>query len=146
MVDDVLSLDKLHVVDLAGRLHPLEPVLIRELHAASHHLISLLDQGILCKSWIVANADEAILGQRLQLRALAGSFFVIKVRCIKVSLVVVTIASAHVEDRALAWGPLQIAAIPTMLLTEGLADSFQPGIDRFVMEFNVVVGRRFKLV
>ena len=67
-------------------------------------------------------------------------------RSIKVSFVVVTIASAHVEDRALAWGPLQIAAIPTMLLTEGLADSFEPGIDRFVMEFNVVVGRRFKLV
>ena len=146
MVDDVLSLDKLHVVDFAGRLHPLESVLIRELHAASHHLISLLDKSILSKSWIVANADETVFWQRLKLCALFDSFFVIEVRCIKVSLIVVTINSAHVEDRTLARGPLEIAAIPTMLLTERLADSFQPGVNRFVMEFNAVVGRRFKLV
>ena len=146
MIDDVLSLDKLHVVDLAGRLNPLESVLIRELHTASHHLISLLDKCIFSKSWIIANADETVFRQGLRLYTLTYSFFVIEVRRIKVSLIVVTIACAHVEDRTFAWSPLEIAAIPTMLFTEGLADALQPGVDRFVMELNVVVGRRFKLV
>ena len=46
MIDDVLSLDKLHVVDLSGRLHPFKSELVGELHASRHILVSTLDERI----------------------------------------------------------------------------------------------------
>ena len=117
MVDDVLSLDKFHIVDLSRGLHPLEPVLFRELHPTSHHLIPLLDQGILSESWVVTDADEAVFRKGFCLCPLAFTLLIIEVRRVKVSLIVVTITSANVEDGALARSPLQVAAVPGVLLT-----------------------------
>ena len=60
MIDDVLSLHKLHVVDFSSRLHPFESELVRELHASRHVLVAALDQRIFRQLRVITQADETI--------------------------------------------------------------------------------------
>ena len=91
MVDDMLPFNELHIVDLAGRLHPLEAELVRELHAARHRLVASLDEGVLGQRRVVADPDEAVLGKG-RATPLAIDLVVVEDGRVKVSLVIVAIS------------------------------------------------------
>ena len=146
MVYDVLSLHKFHIVDLAGSLHPLESVLVRELHSLGHGLVSALNQSLSGKLRIVAPAHEHFLRQRWQLYVLAILSLSIEIRCVQISFIVIVIARFDTKNRILAGGPLQIAATPAVLRAVRLTNALKPGIDRFVVELDTVVRGRFKFV
>lgn len=71
MIDDVTPLSKLHVIDFTGRLHPLKPVLVRELRPFRHRNIASLHESILRQLRIVPEANEALHFKR---RTLGSSF------------------------------------------------------------------------
>ena len=111
----MLAFDKLHVVDLASRLDPLESELVGELHASRHGLVSSLDQGVLGQLGVVAQSDEAVSRNWWQICVFSTYLLVIQHRGVQVSFVVVCVAGVHAEDGALARGPLQITAVPVVL-------------------------------
>ena len=118
------------------------------MHSACHDLVSKLDQGFLGQSRIVSYSDEAVSGERLKLDSTATVYAVIVIenRCIQVCLIIVTITGRNTEDGVLAWGPLQVATVPGVFLAVRFTDALHPCIERLVVEFDAVIGRRLKLV
>ena len=145
MVHDVLTLNKLHVVDFTCGLHPLEAVFVRETITASQCLVAALYKSIFGQNGVIAKADEALAGKRWQL-SLPAYLVTIEHRRIKISLIVIAVPSSDIKDGIFAGSPLQVGTIPAMLFTVALADAFKPGIKRLVMELDRVISCRLELV
>ena len=101
MVDDMLPFNELHIVDLAGRLHPLEAELVRELHTFGHDLVAALGECIFHDLRVIALANEAIFRGHCRLGTTSGGRaaiavsvqpFIVEHRRVKVSLIIVIIA------------------------------------------------------
>ena len=123
MVHDMLTLNKLHVVDFTCCLHPFEAVFVREAITASQCLVATFYKSIFGQNGIVAKADEALAGKRWQL-SLSADLVAIEHGRIEISFIVIAIPRGDIEDGILARGPLQVGTIPAMLLTVTLADTF----------------------
>lgn len=145
MVNDVLTLNKLHVVDFTCCLHPFEAVFVREAITASQCLVATLYKSIFGQDGIVSKSDEALAGKRWQL-SLSAYLVTIENGRIKISFIVIAIPSSDIKDGILARSPLQVGTIPAMLFTVTLADAFKPGIKRLVMELDRVISCRLELV
>lgn len=153
MINDVLSLPKLHVVDLARGLGPFESVFIGELHAFCHFFVSILRQCISYYSWIVSYSNKALKFRLLLLDSCGGGGFYALV--LAVDVLIINHRSIHVvfiidficaKDGFFIGHPENFPVAPFMSLAEGSASTLKPSVQRSIVELNAVVSFGFEFI
>jgi hypothetical protein len=147
----MFSLLELHVVNLTGGLCPLVPILVRELHPLGHLFVPVMRESVSHESRIIALPYETLELTPIFLRLCSLRLFdfpimylvVVKDRRVHVVFIIDLLCAEYgllVRDpEYLPVAPLVHGAVrPTYAL--------EPGVDRSVVEFDAVVGSRFKFI
>ncbi len=120
---------------------PFESEFIRKHHALPKILEPTSSQSILHKLWVITKAykESVVLFDCWRLFL----FFLVKVRSIEIIFIVILVKA---ENAVFSWSPLKAATAPFMFRAVALANTFKPCVDRAVVEFDRMVGGRFKLI